>query len=53
MWTETIRDAAKEGAGNTIFIDGNIATGDDAMRRLQAMTVSQKPDGVKKRSSTN
>jgi len=53
MWTETIRDAAKEGAGNTIFIDGNIATGDDAMRRLQAMTVSQKPDGVKKKSSTN
>ena len=53
MWTETIRDAAKEGAGNTIFIDGNIATGDDAMRRLQAMTVSQKPGGVKKKSSTN
>jgi tartrate dehydratase beta subunit/fumarate hydratase class I family protein len=53
MWTETIRDAAKEGAGNTIFIDGNIATGDDAMRRLQAMTVSEKAGGAKKKSSTN
>jgi regulator of protease activity HflC (stomatin/prohibitin superfamily) len=40
MWTETIRDAAREGAGNTIFIDGNIQTGDDALRRLQAMTVA-------------
>jgi regulator of protease activity HflC (stomatin/prohibitin superfamily) len=39
MWTETIRDAAKEGAGNTIFIDGNLSTADDALRRLQAMTV--------------
>jgi regulator of protease activity HflC (stomatin/prohibitin superfamily) len=50
MWTETIRDAAKEGSGNTIFIDGNIATGDDAMRRLQAMTVSEKgKTGAKKK----
>jgi regulator of protease activity HflC (stomatin/prohibitin superfamily) len=49
MWTETIRDAAREGSGNTIFIDGNIQTGDDAMRRLQAMTVaSRKPDSDKK-----
>jgi len=41
MWTETIRDAAKEGAGNTIFIDGNIATGEEALRRLQAFTVTR------------
>jgi regulator of protease activity HflC (stomatin/prohibitin superfamily) len=41
MWTETIRDAAKEGAGNTIFIDGNIASGEEALRRLQAFTVSK------------
>ena len=39
MWTETIRDAAKEGAGNTIFIDGNLATAEEALRRLQGMTV--------------
>ena len=49
MWTETIRDAAREGAGNTIFIDGNIQTGDDALRRLQAMTVANhKPEAEKK-----
>jgi len=49
MWTETIRDAAREGAGNTIFIDGNIQTGDDALRRLQAMTVAgNKPQVDKK-----
>jgi regulator of protease activity HflC (stomatin/prohibitin superfamily) len=48
MWTETIRDAAREGAGNTIFIDGNISTGDDAMRRLQAMTVTEKAKEARK-----
>lgn len=48
MWTETIRDAAREGAGNTIFIDGNISTGDDAMRRLQAMTVTEKVKEARK-----
>ena len=41
MWTETIRDAAKEGAGNTIFIDGNISSSEEALRRLQAFTVSK------------
>jgi regulator of protease activity HflC (stomatin/prohibitin superfamily) len=45
MWTETIRDAAKEGAGNTIFIDGNLATAEEALRRLQGMTVL--PEGAK------
>ena len=45
MWTETIRDAAREGAGNTIFIDGNLATAEEALRRLQGMTVL--PTGVK------
>lgn len=37
MWTETIRDAAKEGKGNTIFLDGNIATMEEGLRRIQAM----------------
>lgn len=37
MWTETVRDAAREGKGNTIFIDGNIATMEDSLRRIQAM----------------
>ena len=43
MWTEMIRDAAREGAGNTIFIDGNLSTVEESMRRLQAMTVAKKP----------
>lgn len=37
MWTETMRDAAKEGTGNTIFLDGNIATMEQTMHRLQGM----------------
>ena len=44
MWTETIRDAAREGKGNMIFIDGNLNSADDAMRRLQAMTIAPKDD---------
>jgi regulator of protease activity HflC (stomatin/prohibitin superfamily) len=50
MWTETIRDAAKEGAGNTIFIDGNIASGEEALRRLQAFTVSQNGKAAPKKA---
>ena len=49
MWTETIRDAAREGSGNTIFIDGNIQTGDDALRRLQAMTVANRKPATEKK----
>jgi regulator of protease activity HflC (stomatin/prohibitin superfamily) len=37
MWTETMRDAAKEGTGNTIFLDGNIATMEQTIHRLQGM----------------
>ena len=44
MWTETIRDAAREGKGNMIFIDGNLNSAEDAMRRLQAMTIAPKDD---------
>lgn len=52
MWTETIRDAAKEGAGNTIFIDGNIASGEEALRRLQAFTVSKDAKPAAKKGET-
>jgi regulator of protease activity HflC (stomatin/prohibitin superfamily) len=38
LWTETILDAAKMGKGNTIFLDGNIATMEESLRRLQALT---------------
>ena len=37
MWTETVRDAAKEGTGNTIFLDGNITTMEQSLHRLQGM----------------
>jgi regulator of protease activity HflC (stomatin/prohibitin superfamily) len=48
MWTETLRDAAKEGTGNTIFIDGNIATMEQTMHRLQGMvTPAEAPKDAK------
>jgi regulator of protease activity HflC (stomatin/prohibitin superfamily) len=37
MWTETMRDAAKEGTGNTIFLDGNVTTMEQTMHRLQGI----------------
>jgi hypothetical protein len=37
MWTETVRDAAKEGTGNTIFLDGNITTMEQSLHRLQGI----------------
>jgi len=37
MWTETMRDAAKEGTGNTIFLDGNITTMEQTLHRLQGI----------------
>jgi regulator of protease activity HflC (stomatin/prohibitin superfamily) len=40
MWTEMIRDTAKEGKGNTIFLDGGMENLDDSLRRLQAMVTN-------------
>lgn len=37
MWTETLRDASREGTGNTIFLDGNIQTMEQTLRRLQGI----------------
>lgn len=45
MWTETIRDAAREGKGNTIFIDGNIAAMEETLRRLQGMMLAERNQG--------
>lgn len=44
MWTETLRDAAKEGKGNVMFLDGGIQSMEDSMRRLQAMTMVKGKD---------
>jgi regulator of protease activity HflC (stomatin/prohibitin superfamily) len=38
LWAEAIVDVAKSGKGNTIFIDGNLSTLENSMRRLQAIT---------------
>lgn len=46
MWTETVRDAAREGKGNTIFLDGNIATMEESLRRIQAI---MNPQGAAKK----
>jgi regulator of protease activity HflC (stomatin/prohibitin superfamily) len=43
MWTETIRGAAKEGKGNTIFLDGNIASMEQSLHRLTAITTVAAP----------
>jgi regulator of protease activity HflC (stomatin/prohibitin superfamily) len=37
MWTEMVRDTAKEGKGNTIFLDGGMENLSDSLHRLQAM----------------
>ncbi len=47
LWTETIRDVAKDGKGNVLFLDGNLGTMDDAMRRLQGlMAIAPQPPEV-------
>ena len=43
LWTETLRDVAEKGKGNTIFFDGNLGSLEDQMRRLQAITNAEKP----------
>jgi regulator of protease activity HflC (stomatin/prohibitin superfamily) len=40
MWTETLREVAKEGKGNTIFLDGNLTTMEQSMHRLSAITAA-------------
>ena len=40
MWTETIRGAAKEGKGNTIFLDGNLSNMEQSLHRLTALTAA-------------
>ena len=48
MWTETVRDAAKEGTGNTIFLDGNITTMEQSLHRLQGiLTPGESPKAPK------
>jgi prepilin-type processing-associated H-X9-DG protein len=47
MWTETVRDAAKEGKGNVLFLDGGVDAMDSSMKRLQGMLAHQDKQLVK------
>ena len=38
LWAEALVDVVTNGKGNTIFIDGNLGTLQNTMRRLQAIT---------------
>lgn len=46
MWTETIRDAVREGGGNIIFLDGSVEGMEQSLRRINALHVrsSQVPE---------
>ena len=46
LWTETLHDVVKDGKGNTIFLDGNITTMENSLRRLQGMLTSNVPGGA-------
>lgn len=48
MWTETVRDAAKEGQGNVLFLDGGVDAMDGTMRRMQGMMAVQNGVGSQK-----
>lgn len=48
MWTETIRDMAIQGEGNTIFLDGGVEAMQDSMRRLQGFLAA--PEKPRKRA---
>lgn len=44
MWTETLREIAIQGSGNTIFLDGGIESMEDALRRTNGFLVNSQPN---------
>lgn len=38
MWTETLRDVAKDGVGNVVFFDGSSEGYEQTLRRMQGLT---------------
>lgn len=44
MWTETIRDAVREGTGNVVFLDGSVEGMEQALRRLTALQMRSSSD---------
>ncbi|WP_232678024.1 SPFH domain-containing protein [Nocardioides sp. R-C-SC26] len=47
MWTETIRETARDGQGNVIFLDGSVDGFTDTTKRLQAMLAGGVPDNAR------
>ena len=41
MWTETVVQAAKDGQGNVLFLDGSTAGMEDTLKRLQGLSAIQ------------
>jgi regulator of protease activity HflC (stomatin/prohibitin superfamily) len=39
LWTEMLHEVVKDGKGNTIFLDGNLGSMNDSLRRLQGFIV--------------
>lgn len=37
MWTETVRETARDGKGNLLFLDGSVEGMDSTLRRLQGL----------------
>lgn len=44
MWTEMVRDTAREGKGNVIFLDGGTGSMKESMKHIQGLIVSQNQD---------
>lgn len=44
MWTEMVRDTAREGKGNVIFLDGGTGSMEESMKHIQGLIVSQNQD---------
>jgi len=47
LWTETLREVAQYGKGNTIFLDGNLGTMEDQVRRLQGIVSGTEKSSAK------
>ncbi|HZP15279.1 MAG TPA: SPFH domain-containing protein [Nocardioides sp.] len=43
MWTETVVQAAKDGQGNVLFLDGSTSGMEETFKRLQGLTALQSP----------
>lgn len=47
LWTETMRDVAREGRGNVVFFDGSVDGFEGAMKRMQGMLMDPEKTAAK------